>query len=91
SALEDRLSETEINIFPNPADEKFKVRNSEFKVGDAIVEIYDLNGIKLLEKNIPAGNETTEIDVGSLQNGVYFCRVVMNERSFTKKIIIQKP
>jgi hypothetical protein len=51
------------------------------------VEIYDLNGRKLIEKQIPAGNETMEIDVSGLATGVYFCQVKLNDKRITKKLI----
>jgi hypothetical protein len=54
------------------------------------VELFDLNGRKLLENYFPAGNETTEIDVSHLQNGVYFCRLIVDEKNTIKKLIIQK-
>lgn len=76
-------------VFPNPAKDKFKVQSLMFEVGRATVEIYDLNGKKLIEKQIPKGTEIIEIDVSSLENGVYFCRIWSKEYSVTKKLIIQ--
>ncbi len=44
----------------------------------------------MLEKHIQTGNETIEIDVSSLQSGVYFCRLIFKNTSATQKLIIQK-
>ena len=77
-------------IYPNPAVNEFGVSSSEFRVSQATVEIYDLNGRKLLEKTIPKGAETVEIDVSGLESGVYLCRLIMENKSVTKKLIIQK-
>ena len=60
------------------------------KVEDAKIEIYDLNGRKLLEKQIPAGRETIEIDVSHLKSGVYFCRLISENKSATQKLIHSK-
>jgi len=80
----------QFEIFPNPAQNEFKVQCSEFKVEEAEIEIYDLNGRKLLEKHIPAGTENIEVDVSHLKNGVYFCRLISENKSTTQKLIIQK-
>lgn len=77
-------------LFPNPAEEKFKVQSSEFNFEDATIELYDLNGRKLLQKQIPAGTNIAEIDVSHLKNGVYLCRLFSGNYSATQKLIIQK-
>lgn len=79
-----------VRVFPNPAVEEFKVQSLRFKVGGATLELYDLNGRKLLEKHIPKGTEEMKVDVSSLQSGVYLCKISTNEYSVTKKLIIQK-
>ncbi len=83
--------ETEVfQIYPNPIGNEFKVQSLKFKVGDATVELYDLNGKKLLEKYIPAGSEEITVDVHHLHRGLYFCRLTIGNKSVTKKLIIQK-
>jgi hypothetical protein len=59
-------------------------------VNSGTLEIYDLNGRKLIEEQIPKGSETIEIDVSSLESGVYFCRLISENKSSTQKLIIQK-
>jgi photosystem II stability/assembly factor-like uncharacterized protein len=83
------------SVFPNPVRYKFKVQSANFKVEDVTIELFDLNGRKLLEKQIPArpaggpaGNETVEVDVSGLEGGVYFCRLNNENISVTKKLII---
>jgi len=79
----------EVRIVPNPAKDKFEVWSSEFKAGSATIELYDLNGRKLLEKQIPSGTEKFELDVSGLNSGVYMCRVTIDNKSVTKKLIIR--
>jgi photosystem II stability/assembly factor-like uncharacterized protein len=80
----------QFEIYPNPASEKLRVAGCGLRVDAVTVELFDLNGRKLLENYFPAGNETTEIDVSHLQNGVYFCRLIVDEKNTIKKLIIQK-
>jgi hypothetical protein len=77
-------------IYPNPVVEEFRVRSLDFKDSGATLEIFNLNGIKLLEKQIPAGSEEITVDVHSLHSGLYFCRLTVGNQSATKKLIIQK-
>jgi hypothetical protein len=90
TGIGDFEQQDELNIYPNPTAGKFNVQCSMFKVEDATIEIYDLTGKKLIQKQIPSGTENVEIDVSHLKNGVYFCRLVFEKYSTTEKIIIQK-
>jgi hypothetical protein len=63
------------------------VESEQFKAHDGILAMYDFYGRKVLEKYIPAGTESTEIDMSSLVSGMYFCRIVSNEYNVVKKIV----
>ena len=82
------LVEPEIVIYPNPAGDFIHLQSEIFSQQFAIVEVFDLRGRKLLEKQIPAGSEKVEMDVSSLKSGIYFCRISTEEYSVTKKMII---
>ena len=90
SGIGDGFETIPYEIYPNPAKDKFTVQGLKFKVSYATFEIYDMNGRKMLEKNFPAGSENVEIDVSSLQSGIYFCRLISENKSTTQKLIIQK-
>jgi uncharacterized delta-60 repeat protein len=77
-------------IHPNPTSSIFSVQASVGYLQGTVIEVFNLNGIKLLEKHIKAGTERMEIDVSNLQNGVYFCRLIAENKSTTQKLIIQK-
>jgi photosystem II stability/assembly factor-like uncharacterized protein len=87
------IEETEslrFELYPNPAVSAVSLQSAAFSQQSAVVEIYDLNGRKLLEKQIPARSEIVEIDVSSLQSGIYCCRLVSEKYSATQKLVIQK-
>ena len=84
------LNKTEIVVFPNPASDKISLQSAVFRQQSTTVELYDLNGRKLLNKHIPAGSEEVKINVSGLKSGVYFCKVSTEKYSVTKKLIIQK-
>lgn len=91
------LSSLEFQIYPNPTMDKFKAclppwqaQNSVLKDEHTTIEIYDMNGRKLIEKNIPKGRNAVEIDVSMLNNGIYCCLLSIKNKTLTKKLIITK-
>lgn len=77
-------------VYPNPAS---SVVNFHLEAGiyhSTNLEIFDFNGRKIFEKQIPTGTENIEVDVRQLKNGVYFCKLCTKKESVTKKLIIQK-
>jgi len=87
----------EVNLYPNPAETRFKVHIERRHAAsipasspDACrIELVDLSGKQVIHEQFLAGNETIEIDVTKLQSGIYFCRVVTEIGSLTKKVVIQ--
>jgi photosystem II stability/assembly factor-like uncharacterized protein len=90
SGIGEKPEDLLFTIFPNPAKGKFGVQSLKFEVENATIELLDLNGRKLLEKQIPAGVGEIEVDVSNLQSGIYFCKIKTESGSATKKLIIQK-
>jgi hypothetical protein len=85
----DEHDASDFHIFPNPAGNKFEVRGLKFEVENFRIELFDLNGRKLLEKQFPNGNETFVFVVSHLKNGVYFFSLQWENRRLTKKIMIK--
>ncbi len=78
-----------VKLYPNPAMGEFRVRSPEFGDGNAVIELYGLDGRKLLEKQIPKGTDKINIDVSMLQSGLYLCRINTEKGSVTKKLIVK--
>jgi hypothetical protein len=76
-----------VNVYPNPATNKVTVDSEQFKTEDGTLALFDFYGRKMFEKHIPAGTGNIEIDVSSLQSGMYFCRVVSKEYYVIRKIV----
>jgi len=90
TGIEENIEALKFNIYPNPAKDKFSIQSSVLKVEEATIEIYDLNGRKLLDKHIPAGTDEIEINVSQLEAGLFFCVLQFENQTVTKKLIIQK-
>jgi len=91
SSVEDEyLKDPELIVYPNPASSAINLQLEALSRQPAIVGIYDLNGRKLLEKQILQGSEEVTVNVSGLQSGVYFCKLKTERGNTTKKLIIQK-
>jgi len=89
SGIEEGAVSLQFELYPNPATGEFRVFSSEFRVSRATLELFSVDGKKLFEKQIPAGNEEITVDVRSLHSGIYFCRITVGNKSVTKKLVIE--
>lgn len=77
-------------IHPNPVSSMFSMKAAVGYLQGTVAEVFSLNGRKLIERHLQEGTESIDIDVSNLGNGMYFCRLTMDKKSVTKKLIIQK-
>lgn len=77
----------DIIIFPNPARDKFEVRSEEFGVDK--IEVFDMHGFKVIDKQFYRKNKIIEIDVAAMKAGVYLCIIWADNQLINKKLIIQ--
>lgn len=73
----------EISTYPNPAREKIFIEAPDLKLDN--ITLYSLEGSQIL---IPINNN--EVDVSSLDMGIYFLRIQTKKGISTKKIIVLK-
>jgi hypothetical protein len=76
--------------FPNPVSSELKLNISECGLENIEVEIYDLRGVLILEKNNQqvSGNFVT-INLQELKAGIYFLKLKDGNRFFSQKIIVE--
>lgn len=72
-------------IYPNPAKSYIVVEADQTPKEACYLEIFNPNGIKVLEKQIET--TTTFLNLASLSNGIYFVRIADNGKLFTQKFI----
>lgn len=87
--IEEKEMQSLFDIFPNPNQGEFQlyIKNISDKID---LKVYDYMGGLVLEQKIRSENSTqyVDLDLKKYPNGVYYCVVNYNERSFTKKFII---
>jgi len=89
SGTEEEVASPLFEIYPDPANGEFKIFCQKFNIAGAAMELYNLNGKKMLEKQIFKGAEEVKVDVSGLPGGLYFCRLTVNNKTVTKKLIIK--
>jgi len=87
SGIGDYLDEIDFEVFPNPTTNSVQIKCSDFKTESGTIEILSTVGKKILEKEINKGTEDIDIDLSNLESGMYLCKITIDNRSSTKKII----
>lgn len=78
--------ENSIVLSPNPTTQWIQIANKSSELLSEI-EIFDLNGRRLMNRTWTGDNEVQTIDVSSFAAGIYFVRVFSSEISVIKKIV----
>jgi alpha/beta superfamily hydrolase len=78
-------SDSDINLYPNPANSEFRIQNSEFKIQE--VELFDVLGKSILKRSGLEGKSEISIDVAALSSGIYMVKLISSDRvSFAKLV-----
>ncbi len=86
AGVEDRISDSNVTIYPNPATSEFTIALP--KTMKAEIRIFDITGKLLIyEADTLISNKHT-VDVSSLSSGTYFVRLNTEEGTATKKLLI---
>lgn len=77
------LNAQRIFSFPNPSSTKINITNPLENYENEKIEVYDMNGRKVLEKEIIGNGENIELDISNLSQGVYNYKI----RNYGNKFI----
>ncbi len=75
------IPKVNINVFPNPSNDKVNINISDFDFQDAIIEIYNVKGTKI--HSIEHMSSNLEIDVVGWSPGIYLGRIIIEGKRFT--------
>jgi hypothetical protein len=81
----------EIKIFPNPSNQYLNIVFELSKPAEVSLIIYNLNGQiirRIDDQSHRFGKLQYSFDGRQLHNGLYICRILINDEIFTKKIVI---
>jgi len=87
--LNKKMNSGDINVFPNPLNEKNKnLVITGFEGGTAHYELINIRGQKIVEQKISIQDKQIILNLSDLKKGVYFLRLSGENNSITKKIEI---
>lgn len=82
---ESDLKSIDVDMFPNPTQDKVTLRFSELPINGARVMIMDLNGKQLLSREILSTNEV--FDIQSYPSGIYLMKIIASGTYRVEKVI----
>jgi len=81
----------DIKVWPNPVSDKLNVKSYELKVnGKRVIRVYNSQGLKVKEINVPDDIETLTVDVSGYNQGLYYLQYLLNGQPVGIAKIIKK-
>lgn len=80
---------TSVLTYPNPVTSHFTIRVNDSKVNGLKYELCTLDGKVILKDQIMKGTVEQNIPVSGLARGIYILRLVTENETATRKIVIQ--
>lgn len=79
-------------VFPNPGNGHFKLQANSSLTGLWDIALFDLNGKSIYRTELEtfASEWTQELNLSSLNPGIYFLRTSLGEHVWTQKLIVRK-
>jgi hypothetical protein len=90
STSENLLEKTEINIYPNPANDFIVIQFNALVREDIHVDLFDITGKIIQQSMIYQGSTITNFDTKKLSRGQYLVKFTTPSESITKKIMIAR-
>lgn len=86
------LSQTSINIYPNPAVQNLNVKLNLADKREVDLRIINAKGQIFEQKRVLSGSGTNvfDLNVSSLSNGIYFLEIQIDDSVFYKQFIIDR-
>jgi hypothetical protein len=78
-----------VEIAPNPSSERISIQLVNSLANSSDLTIMDATGKIILRKGIAANENTIELEVNDLANGLYFVQLKNGEGISNEKFIVQ--
>ncbi|HNP18448.1 MAG TPA: S8 family serine peptidase [Fulvivirga sp.] len=76
-----------MSIYPNPANEQVQISWGPDWNGKVLIEVINLQGVRIFSKTFEISNRTSEINISQLKSGVYVLRASNQEKTSLIKLI----
>jgi hypothetical protein len=88
-STKDQKNNLDILIYPNPSKGVLSIVANEMVYGNTNLKLMNSQGKVLVNKNV-IFQKSTELNLTSLENGIYFLELKNGNSKITKKLILQK-
>ena len=80
------LGEDGIRLWPNPAKSELNIELQDYIAGSIeSITLFSINGQKLHSSFVTAQNNIYSLDISHLPNGVYACKVLLDDKRYYHK------
>ncbi|MEO1254063.1 MAG: starch-binding protein, partial [Bacteroidota bacterium] len=81
----------QFSVYPNPASENVNIRFLQQQESNVSIQLVGIDGKTILSQEMitTSGNQSIELDISALKNGLYFLKVTTNEFSKETQLIIK--
>lgn len=83
-AQQETLIKSQLFSFPNPASNRITIVNSLKSGQIELLEVFDISGKKILEKNVSGNSKEINLDVTNFKSGVYIYKLNGKTNRFIK-------
>ncbi len=86
---ENNISENNISVFPNPANNYFSISINLVQAEEVLFELFDISGKKIFDKKetIGSGNTTKTVRLEQFDSGMYILKITGKEINYSQKVI----
>lgn len=83
-----QLNEKEdVAIYPNPSTGVFTISKPSSLKEKLTIRLYSLEGKLIIEKIFQQNEQSIVMDISEQSKGIYYLQLIMNDRTYTKKIL----
>ncbi|MCB0494991.1 MAG: T9SS type A sorting domain-containing protein [Cyclobacteriaceae bacterium] len=92
TSVDQKALENKASIYPNPANNKFRINLSNEYLGDVLVEMYNMNGALTYSGSFykESRNSEFEVTTNGFMDGVYLIKLQFADRIETTRLILEK-
>lgn len=91
--LDENIQVENLEIYPNPVSRNAEINFTLNNSGIANITLFDMLGrqvSQIYQGSLNGGNQTIQMNSESLETGLYFVKIQLNNQTVTKKIMVRK-
>lgn len=83
----DEFFQNDLELYPKPSHRVFKLNFTNALSEKATYVVYDMLGKKLLQKELPEGITSAELQLGNYSKGIYLLTITLGNYTVSKKMM----